>query len=381
MLIHKIVRLSLVCFLMVLSLWAGPAVAVPQLLVDMNTGEVLFQKDAGKKWHPASLTKLMTAYVTYEAIKSGRVSLSSLVTMSRRAKQEPPSRSSFPVESALLLNDALYVMLVKSANDMAIAIAETVSGTHERFVVEMNLAARNLGMTASHFANANGLHDAGQVTSARDMAVLTMHLRGRFPQYNKIYATKTIFAGPEKLKQSSFNHLLTEFTGTTGMKTGYVCASGYNMVATASRNGRQLLTVVLGGSSGDERNQLSGYLMSLGYANRFAGTGRRIGQLANETHGAPPNMRPFICGTERAAYKIERAAVFKGGLEGEPDYLGDTVLPRTYPVRMVGRFLNVSLPRARPAYAFVPLKATLSGGVPISASVTIPLPRLRPSLL
>lgn len=377
MLILRLRFLSFVAVLFASLLMVGQAYAVPQLLVDMNTGEVLFQKDAGKKWHPASLTKLMTAYVTYEAIKSGRVSLDTLVTLSPLAKREPPSRSSFPVESALLLNDALYVLLVKSANDMAIAIAETVSGTHERFVVEMNLAARNLGMTASHFANANGLHDDTQYTSARDMAVLTMHLRGRFPQYNKIYATKTIFAGPDKLKQSSYNHLLTEFAGTTGMKTGYVCASGYNMIATASRNGRQLMTVVLGGSSGDERNQLSGYLMSLGYANRFSGSGRRIGELSNDTRSPPPNMRPFICGTEREAYKVERAEQFKGGQEGQPDYLGDTVVPRTYPVRMVGRFLNVSLPRARPAYVYsAPKKST-----PVTASFAIPLPRLRPSLL
>lgn len=348
------------------------AYAIPQLLVDMNNGKVLYAQDAGKKWHPASLTKLMTAFVTYEAIKAGRVSLDSVVTMSRRSKQAPPSVSSLRVEESVSLENALYLLLVKSANDVAIAIAETVSGSHDRFVADMNATARRLGMSASHFANPNGLHDDAQYVSARDMAVLVMNMRGRFPQYNKIYKVRTIEYGPEKLRQRSYNIMLTQFSGATGMKTGYVCASGYNMVASANRGGRQLLSVVMGAGNGRERSQLNGYLLSQGYAGVLSGTGLLVDQVRNDLASPPPNLRPQICGGQREAYQAARLAVFKGGVKGQTDYLSDRIEPRRYPVFSLGRYLNIVLPRARPAYAYIKPKIS-----PIAAALLPPLPRRR----
>ena len=175
------------CLALAAVLAAAPALAQPRLLVDMHSGEVLFAEDAGLPWHPASLTKLMTAYVTFEAIAAGRVSLDTPVIMSARALAEPPAKVGLPVDTALTLKDALYLMLVKSANDVAVAVAETVGGSVEDFVAEMNATAAALGLTATHYVNPNGLNDAGQVTSARDLAVLALTIRARFPQYDAIF--------------------------------------------------------------------------------------------------------------------------------------------------------------------------------------------------
>ena len=259
-------RAFIAIFAGIVALLVQPAAATPRLLVDMRSGEVLFAEDAGLSWHPASLTKLMTAYVTFEAIAAGRVTLDTPVIVSARALREPPSKVGLPVDTALTLRDALYLLIVKSANDIAIAVAETVSGSVEQFVYEMNMTATALGMSATHYVNPNGLHDTQQVTSARDLAVLALNIRARYPQYDNLFATEAVRLGKAVLESN--NNLLTQFAGTTGMKTGYVCSSGLNMVATAERNGRNLMAVVLGASSGRERGEIAAQLMLDGFAGR-----------------------------------------------------------------------------------------------------------------
>ena len=184
----------------------GLAFANPQLLVDMRTGEVLHAEDAGRPWHPASLTKLMTALVTFEAIAAGRVRLDTPVILSANAVKAPPSKVGLPVDTALTMQDALYILIVQSANDVATAIAETVSGSVPKFVTEMNVTASALGMSATHYVNANGLHDPRQVTSARDLAVLALTIRARYPQFAQIFATDTVTLGKPSLR--SHNNLL-----------------------------------------------------------------------------------------------------------------------------------------------------------------------------
>src|SRR5690606_10348557 len=142
----------------------------------MDTTEVLYAQDAGQPWHPASLTKLMTAYVAFAAVNVGRLTLDSPVTISQHAWNQAPSKSPLKGDSAVTLQDALYIMLVKSANDVAVAIAEAVSGSEQKFVEEMNEMARAMGLTATHFVNPHGLHHADQVTSARDLAVLALYI-------------------------------------------------------------------------------------------------------------------------------------------------------------------------------------------------------------
>ncbi|WP_299346892.1 D-alanyl-D-alanine carboxypeptidase family protein, partial [uncultured Maritalea sp.] len=202
----------------VLIATSAPGLAIPQLLIDMQSGEVLFEEDAGVAWHPASLTKLMTAYVTFEAIASGQVNLDTPVIMSANALKAPPSKMGFPVGTAITLEDALYLLIVKSANDVAIALAETIGGSEGKFVTLMNAHAKNLGLSNTFFVNPNGLHESEQVTSARDLAILSVVIRNRYPQYDGMFDTRTVEFGKAKL--ASYNILLTKFRGTTGLKTG-----------------------------------------------------------------------------------------------------------------------------------------------------------------
>jgi len=364
----------------------GTARANPMLLVDMDTLEVLFSQEAGQPWHPASLTKLMTAYVAFEQIQAGRFTLDSPVVLSAKAVAEAPSKSGLPKDSALSMKDALYVMVVKSANDVAMAIAETVGGDEAGFVELMNDAARRMGLTATHFENPNGLHDPLQVTSARDLAVLSLYIRQNFPQYMDMFGTEFVQLGNQQLE--SQNALLATFAGTTGMKTGFVCASGLNMVATVERNGRKFLAVVLGASSARERNERAAELVLGGFNGSVRGSGTQLLALANIT--APPvDMRANICGKDAVAYVKAQEAAFPMGMKDQPSYLTDTVTPNTYVATNLGRVrAGVLLPRPRPphvaqfpvATTAVPETAALSADLrpSLGNGVVIPYPRPRP---
>ncbi len=348
---------------LVLVALTAPAYAIPALLVDMRTGEVLHEQEAGKPWHPASLTKLMTAYVTFKAIEEGRVSLDTPVVMSRNALSAPPSKIGPPVDTAYTLEDALYLLVVKSANDVAIAIAETVGGTEANFVGMMNATAAEMGLTATHYVNPNGLHEDAQVTSARDLAVLALNIRYRYPQYAQMFATHSVRLGKARL--DSHNDLLTQFTGTTGMKTGYVCESGLNIVATVERGGKSLMAVVLGGASSRERGQMAAQMVMNALSGAYTGSGRIVTAIENENI-APADMSPYICGSEAGDYRDKRRAAFAYGLEGEPSLLTDDIAERTYSASSLGRIRNVPLPRPRPLWA------------PEATVAEVPMPRPRP---
>lgn len=379
-------RILVAVTLAMLSL--APALANPMLLVDMDNFEVLHAEEAGQPWHPASLTKMMTAYVTFEQIALGRVTLDTPVVISRNAFNQAPSKSGLPVGSALTLKDALYVMLVKSANDVSVAIAETVGGDQVSFVALMNDAARRMGMSATHYVNPNGLHDPAQVTSARDMAVLALYIRQSFPQYLPIFGTASVVLNGKTLE--SENKLLERFAGTTGMKTGFVCASGLNIVATVERNGRRLLAVVLGGASGRDRNERTADLVLKGLNGQALPTGQTVLNLANNVGAAPVDMRPRICGKEAKAYVAAQEAAFPLGLEGQPSNLTDTVATASYTATDLGRIaVGVSIPRPRPAH--VPMfpaavaEASLAGDLRPALTAapamggTTPFPRPRPA--
>ena len=381
-------RLGLFVFAFVATLAAalGAARATPMLLVDMDNFDVLYAQDAGQPWHPASLTKMMTAYVVFEEIAKGTVTLDTPVILSAKALKQAPSRSGLPVGSAMSLKDALYVMIVKSANDTAMAIAETVGGSEAGFVAKMNDVAQRMGLTASHFNNPNGLHDPGQYMSARDLAVLTLYIRQSFPQYLPMFGTEVVQVGKARLE--SQNELLTKFAGTTGMKTGFVCASGLNMVATVERGGRRLLAIVLGGSSARERNERAAELVLNGLSGSARPTGQTVLNLANNPGAAPVDMRANICGKGSQDYVKAQEAAFPMGLKGQPSYLTDTVVPNSYVATDLGRMaVGVNLPRPRPAHApifAVPttteaaLDDGLRPGLPVAAGGDIPFPRPRP---
>ncbi|HVX81273.1 MAG: D-alanyl-D-alanine carboxypeptidase family protein [Devosia sp.] len=330
-----------------------PTIDNPELLVDMATGNVLYEDNAGAPWHPASLTKLMTAYVTFQAIEDGRVHLDTKVTMSPLAVSQAPSRSGLPAGDSLSLQDALYIMLVKSANDMAVAIAETVSGSTDAFVTEMNATAAKLGLSRTHYNNVNGLPDDGQVTTARDLAVLAIDLRRTFPQYDQIYRTPMVTLGKVNLKAS--NVLLNKLEGTTGMKTGFICASGLNIVATVQRGGRELLGVYLGGTSERERDQLIAKLILEGFANQHPDTGKNVVDIVDDQTAPPMDMKPLLCGKNAKSYVLARYKLYPYGLKGQPNYLTDKVVGQSYAAVDFGK------PGAQPISAVPQDDATAEG--------------------
>ncbi|WP_054313966.1 D-alanyl-D-alanine carboxypeptidase family protein [Mesorhizobium sp. 1M-11] len=239
------------------------AQANPTVLFDLDSGRVLEHQDAFKRWYPASLTKLMTAYVAFKAIADGEVALSSPIRMTKLASSQPPSKMGFKPGSVLRLDTAVKVMITKSANDVAMAIGENIGGSQEDFAVRMNATAARLGMSGTHFVNPNGLFSPDQYTTARDIALLVTALRRDFPQYQPWFSIEGLSIGKKKIP--NYNLLVGRYPGATGMKTGFVCPSGYNMVGTATRNGRTLAAVVLGEKSALARADAAAKLLDQGF--------------------------------------------------------------------------------------------------------------------
>ena len=325
-----------------------PSFAIPMLLVDAATLQVLYAEDAGQPWHPASVTKLMTAYLAFAAIKDGRVTLDTPVTISQHAWNQAPAKSGLEVGESVSLKDALYIMLVKSANDMAVAVAETIAADHaeKTFVAQMNLMAQQMGMTATHYDNANGLKSPGQISTARDLAIIALYIQRDYPDYMPIFQTQNVQLGIHKLETS--NTMLLHFAGLTGMKTGYICQSGLNIVATAQRDGRSLLAVVLGASSARERNELTAQLFLRGLSGALTPTGQTVVDI-KDIDADPVDMAPMICGKKAKAYIKQRMKDFPMGLRGQPSYLTDKIAGPTYVATELSKQVgDIPLPRARP---------------------------------
>jgi D-alanyl-D-alanine carboxypeptidase len=346
--VARFARRLLFC-LALLAFPAGPASAIPMLLVDATSLEVLYAEDAGQPWHPASLTKLMTAYLAFAAVKDGRISLDTPIRVSQHAWNQAPAKSGLEVGASITLRDALYIMLVKSANDIAVAIAEAIGGDEKTFVGQMNQMAADMGLTATRYYNSNGLKNAGQVSSARDLAMLGLYIQRDYPQYMPIFQTQAVKLGTHTLETS--NGLLEHFAGTTGLKTGYICQSGLNIVATVNREGRSLLAVVLGGSSVRERNELTAQLFLRGLSGALSSTGKTVVDLRNLS-GPPTDMGPQICGKKAKAYVKQRMVDFPMGLKGQPSYLTDKIEGPVYVATDLGKIVtDVPLPRPRPGHA------------------------------
>ena len=272
-----------------------PLKAAPSLVFDARSGEVLLAQEAGEAWHPASLTKLMTTYLTFHAIKVGRLTLDQKIIISKRAAKEPPSKLGMKPGSQISVDFAISYLLVRSGNDIAVALAEAVAGDVENFVALMNAAAQKLGMTATHFVNPHGLHDPAQVTTARDMGLLAATLVHEFPEYRTFLSKPFVKVGKKKLRNR--NRLIGRMDGADGMKTGFVCASGFNLVASATRQGRQLIAVVMGHKSAPARTEAAELLLEASFAKNgeaYLGQGGRITQIEN-VPGAPQNMREDVC--------------------------------------------------------------------------------------
>lgn len=272
------------------------ASATPTLVIDTATGAVLQEQEASRPWYPASLTKLMTAYVALKAVREGRITMETPMVVSNRAARMPPSKMAFKPGSEVTLDNALKMLMVKSANDLAVTIAEGVSGTVEDFAVEMNREAARLRMRDSHFVNPNGLHDNNHVSSARDMAMIGVALLRDFPESHELYGIGALRLDNRIIP--THNGMLGRYPGADGMKTGFTCAAGFNVVSTATRGGRKLMVVVMGASNAKARTLKAMSLLETAFNSSTWGRST-IDSLPYLGPVGAPNMRPEICGKNR----------------------------------------------------------------------------------
>ena len=301
-------------------LGAGAALAAtPGLVVDIDSGKVLYAERATDPWFPASITKLMTTYVALSAVQEGKLTLDTLLRVSENAASQPPSKMAFRPGTEITLDNALKIIMVKSANDVATVIAEGVGGSVEGFAKMMNDAAWRIGMRESRWVNPHGLPDPGQYTSARDMAVLGRALLRDFPEHRGLFQLSAIKLGRRVM--ANHNGLIGRYPGADGMKTGFICSSGFNVVASATRDGRRLITVVMGSRNASERTIKAADLFDRGFATSsfFSFGGRTLQDLPASASTAPPDLRPVICGGRGPMPSEEDAAGAQASASGNAE--------------------------------------------------------------
>jgi D-alanyl-D-alanine carboxypeptidase len=284
------------------------ALAEAMLLIEADSGKVLYAENATYPWYPASVTKVMTTYVTLSAVKEGRLTLDSLLTVSARAAAQAPSKIGFKPGQTVTIDNALKMLMVKSANDVAYVLAEGVGGSVEKFADEMNATSKRLGMTQSHWVNPNGLPAENQISSARDLAILARAFIKDFPEYQFYWNIPAIKLGKKVMRNT--NSLIGRYKGADGGKTGFICASGFNVAASATRNGRRLIAVVLGSPSSPVRGAKAAGMLERGFnRNGVSWLTPSLGTVDNlqPIHAAPPDLREEMCGKHRKRPAAEEA--------------------------------------------------------------------------
>ena len=370
--------------LSVLPAVVGTAFAAgPSIVVDVKTGKVLEHKDAFQRWYPASLTKLMTAYVVFRQVAAGKISLESTVTVSDNAAKAPPSKMHFKAGSQLTLDNALKIILVKSANDVSVAIAESVAGSNAGFIGMMNAEAARLGMSDTRFVNANGLPGKGQSTTARDMAMLGVALHREFARHSHYFAIEAITTG--KKTYTNYNILIGRFAGANGMKTGFICSSGFNQVSSATRRGRTMVSVVLGAKDQQERANESARLLQKGLKTSNVGKPSLTGlRPYGKDRAQLVDLRPIICSKEARKARYGGRDV-EGRMVLNSYYLKPlNRAPRTVKVGLTGSVSpklagkTIPVPTPQPDNPTSATAAVSTSGFQPSAYVPVPKPR--PSL-
>ena len=275
------------------------------IVMDADTGQILHQRYANKSLHPASLTKIMTLLMTFEALEQGRIGLKERVRISKRAASMVPSKLGLKPGSSIRVQDAIYALVTKSANDVAVALAEHLAGSERNFAVRMTNRAREIGMSRTTFKNASGLHHKGQISTARDMAKLARYVIVAYPDYYRYFARQNFtYAGKT---YRNHNRLLGKYRGMDGMKTGYIGASGFNLVASAVRNDRRVIGVVFGGRSSKTRNAHMVELLDLGF--------RKVKHVRVAKAKVPvPTRKPAIAQAV-AALNSANIPAWQGGFE------------------------------------------------------------------
>ncbi len=272
---------------LLLGLFASPALAkYASFVIDADSGRVLHSVNADTRNYPASLTKMMTLYLVFDALDKKKWTLDTKLKVSARAARQPASRLALRRSSTIAVENAILALVTKSANDVAVVIAEAMSGRERDFALKMTATARRLGMKRTTFRNASGLYNRGQLSTARDMAILASALLRDFPQYYHYFSTPQF--SYDGLNHRNHNKLLTSYDGTDGIKTGYIRASGFNLVASVARDGHRLIGVVFGGKSSRARDRHMATLLDKG----FSGLAKEAEVREAKTTVEPPPAKP-----------------------------------------------------------------------------------------
>ena len=329
-----------------LALAQSPYLEVPRyepkntaIVMDARTGEILYSERGDSPRYPASVTKVMTFYLAFEALAAGRLHLNDLIVVSPLAAAQPATKLGLRAGETITVENALHAMAVHSANDMAVAISERVGGTESRFAQLMTLKAQQLGMNNTRYVNANGLPDSRQITSAHDIAILTRAMLRDFPQYYSFFGQQEFtYAGRTYVNT---NHLLGKMPGVDGLKTGFTNAAGFNLDASAVRNGHRLIAVVMGSSSSGVRNaDVEGLLLTGFDIMDRRDRGERI-QVTQNMFGGP----------REAGVSVARPTVWanEGEGEGDIDPIGVVLTRTTTPPPPVAVSQTMTPARAGPA--------------------------------
>jgi D-alanyl-D-alanine carboxypeptidase len=305
---------ALVTVLAGLFLAGGGTVQAASLVVDADTGQVISADAPNHLWYPASLTKMMTVYVALSEIEAGRLSFDDKIKVSAYAAGQSPVKFGLKAGQTITVRQAINAAIVASANDAAVALAEKISGSEAAFAERMTAMARSLDMPQTVFRNASGLPDDGQVTTARDLAVLALALLRNHPKHYPLFNQRAVTIGKRSL--GTVNSILGSYSGADGFKTGFTCGSGYNLVASATRNGRRLIGVVLGSSNRGERVQEMTSLFNQAFAAE-AEAGVSLAELGTVVTVADAGPAPTIlsggqCSAAQFAGTITSAARLSG---------------------------------------------------------------------
>ena len=265
-LLGRILRTGFVLFMAFAVLATSPLQAAPfaAIVMDARTGEVLYEKNANTRLHPASLTKMMTLYIVFQEIEAGNISLDTKVTVSDYAASQPPSRLGLKPGQKIAIRYLIRAAAIKSANDAAAALGDAIGGDHTAFAKRMTATARELGMNNTTFKNANGLTAEGHLSTAYDMNIMGRHLFYDFPQYFGIFSRRTADAGVATVTNTN-SRFLDSYEGADGIKTGYTSPAGFNLTASAHRGDKHIIATVFGGTSSADRNAKMAELMDLGF--------------------------------------------------------------------------------------------------------------------
>jgi len=366
-------------FLAIALVWTGASAMAARyaaIVMDMRNGQVLYSKNADERLYPASLTKMMTLYIAFEAIRNGEITLDTKVSISRNAASEPPSRLGLHAGQKVALRQLIRAAAIKSANDAATAIGEAIAGSEQAFARRMNRTARALGMTRTTFRNANGLTLAGHLSTARDMAILGRALFFHFPQYYGLFSRRSAVAAGKTIRNTN-RKFLAAYRGADGIKTGYTQAAGFNLVASARRGGKRIIAAEFGGRSVSQRNSRMARLLDLGFRRAAASVRvvppplpvygpRKPVLVASAVSKSPrPMARPSTRAVESAGMKLAVSAAVSraAATAAAPLPVPGSDAP-TAPLRRIAR-------------AAVPTPAPVLG--PVSEPVSEPVSGLRPA--